>query len=76
MSGPCSRRTGRRHRREGSGAGLDAGLKLIEILGGTKLAQQVQQDTQYYPDPPVSSEIPASPAACPIPAGAHLLPKR
>jgi transcriptional regulator GlxA family with amidase domain len=51
----------------GVASGLDAALKLIEILGGTKLAQQVQQDTQYYPDPPVSSEIPSPPAQCPIP---------
>jgi transcriptional regulator GlxA family with amidase domain len=53
----------------GVASGLDAALKLIEILGGTKLAQRVQQDTQYYPDPPVSSEIPSPPAQCPIPAG-------
>jgi cyclohexyl-isocyanide hydratase len=52
----------------GVAAGLDAALKLIELLGGTKLAQSVQQQTQYYPDPPVSSEIPPAPAQCPIPA--------
>jgi len=51
-------------------SGLDAALKLIELLGGTKLAQQFQQDTQYYPDSPVSSEIPPTPAHCPIPASA------
>lgn len=51
----------------GVASGLDAALKLIELLGGTKLAQRVQQDTQYYPDPPVSSEIPPTPAECPIP---------
>jgi transcriptional regulator GlxA family with amidase domain len=52
----------------GVASGLDAALKLIELLGGTALAQRVQQDTQYYPDPPVSSVIPPTPAACPIPA--------
>ncbi|WP_395711969.1 DJ-1/PfpI family protein [Reyranella sp.] len=52
----------------GVASGLDAALKLIDLLGGTKLAQQVQQDTQYYPDPPVTSEIPPAPAECPIPA--------
>lgn len=52
----------------GVAAGLDAALKLIELLGGTALAQQVQQATQYYPDPPVSSTVPPSPAQCPIPA--------
>src|SRR5215831_6570397 len=54
----------------GVASGLDAALKLIELLGGTKLAQRVQQDTQYYPDPPVSSEIPLTPAECPIPSSA------
>ena len=52
----------------GVASGLDAALKLIELLGGTALAQQVQQDTQYYPDPPVHSMIPPTPAECPIPA--------
>ena len=52
----------------GVASGLDAALKLIELLGGTELAQRVQQDTQYYPDPPVSSAIPPTPAECPIPA--------
>jgi cyclohexyl-isocyanide hydratase len=52
----------------GVASGLDAALKLIELLGGTALAQRVQQDTQYYPDPPVSSVIPPTPAQCPIPA--------
>ncbi len=51
----------------GVASGLDAALKLIELLGGTELAQKVQQDTQYYPDPPVSSTIPATPSQCPIP---------
>jgi transcriptional regulator GlxA family with amidase domain len=52
----------------GVASGLDAALKLIELLGGTALAQRVQQDTQYYPDPPVSSVIPPTLAECPIPA--------
>ena len=51
----------------GVASGLDAALKLIELLGGRPLAEKVQQDTQYYPDPPVSSAIPPSPAECPIP---------
>jgi cyclohexyl-isocyanide hydratase len=41
-------------------------LKLIELLSGRALAEEVQQHTQYYPDPPVSSVIPPSPA-CPLP---------
>jgi transcriptional regulator GlxA family with amidase domain len=51
----------------GVASGLDAALKLIELLGSKELAQRVQQDTQYYPDPPVSSVIPPTPAECPIP---------
>ena len=51
----------------GVAAGLDAALKLIELLGGTALAQKVQQATQYYADPPVSSALPPTPAQCPIP---------
>jgi cyclohexyl-isocyanide hydratase len=60
-----------RNRLTGGGvaSSLDAALKLIELLGGTELAQRVQQDTQYYPDPPVSSEIPPAPAECPILSG-------
>jgi transcriptional regulator GlxA family with amidase domain len=52
----------------GISSGLDEALKLIELLAGRELAERVQQDTQYYPEPPVSSAIPPSPAQCPIPA--------
>ena len=60
-----------RNRLTGGGvsSGLDEALKLIELLGGKPLAEKVQQATQYYPDPPVSSVIPPTPAQCPIPAG-------
>ena len=51
----------------GVASGLDAALKLIELLGGMPLAEEVQQSTQYYPDPPVHSDIPPTPPACPIP---------
>lgn len=34
---------------------------LTALLGGTELACQVQQNTQYYPDPPVRSGIPSTP---------------
>ena len=51
----------------GVASGLDESLKLIELLGGIDLARKVQQNTQYYPDPPVSSIIPPTPAQCPIP---------
>jgi cyclohexyl-isocyanide hydratase len=49
-----------RNRLTGGGisSGLDEALQLITLLSGETLAQSVQQTTQYYPDPPVSSEIP------------------
>jgi len=42
----------------GISSGLDEALKLIELLTDTATAGYVQQYTQYYPDPPVASEIP------------------
>ncbi|HEY6815499.1 MAG TPA: DJ-1/PfpI family protein [Croceibacterium sp.] len=49
-----------RNRLTGGGisSGLDESLQLITLLSGDLAAQQVQQTTQYYPDPPVSSQIP------------------
>jgi cyclohexyl-isocyanide hydratase len=49
-----------RNRLTGGGisSGLDEALKLIELLAGTEAAQGVQQNTQYYPEPPVASMIP------------------
>jgi cyclohexyl-isocyanide hydratase len=49
-----------RNRLTGGGisSGLDEALELIALLSGEATAQSVQQTTQYYPDPPVSSEIP------------------
>jgi cyclohexyl-isocyanide hydratase len=49
----------------GISSGLDESLKLIEILLGTAVARQVQQSTQYYPQPPVSSQIPHI-TTCPL----------
>lgn len=51
----------------GISSGLDEALMLIQLLQGTVAAQEVQQNTQYYPNPPVSSEIPPPPAQCPLP---------
>ena len=42
----------------GISSGLDEALELITLLAGTPAAESVQQTTQYYPDPPVSSAIP------------------
>ena len=49
-----------RNRLTGGGisSGIDEALQLIELLSGTSAAQAVQQTTQYYPDPPVTSLIP------------------
>ena len=51
----------------GISSGLDEALKVIELLQGTKAAQDAQLNTQYYPDPPVSSVIPDSPPPCIVP---------
>ena len=45
----------------GISSGLDEALELIQLLKGTATAQSVQQNTQYYPRPPVTSEIPEAP---------------
>jgi transcriptional regulator GlxA family with amidase domain len=42
----------------GISSGLDEALKLIELLAGRETAISVQQTTQYYPEPPVTSAIP------------------
>jgi cyclohexyl-isocyanide hydratase len=53
----------------GISSGLDEALKLIELLTDTATAESVQQTTQYYPDPPVNSEIPNT-ITSPMPAWA------
>jgi transcriptional regulator GlxA family with amidase domain len=56
-----------RNRLTGGGisSGLDEALQLILMLKGEAVAQSVQQTTQYYPKPPVTSEIPAA-TSCPL----------
>jgi transcriptional regulator GlxA family with amidase domain len=49
----------------GISSGLDEALKLIELLTDSRIAQSVQQVTQYYPDPPVASTIPPA-GTCPF----------
>jgi len=49
----------------GISSGLDESLELIRLISGEAIAQQVQQVTQYYPCPPVESEIPGS-DTCPL----------
>jgi transcriptional regulator GlxA family with amidase domain len=57
-----------RNRLTGGGisSGLDEALKLIELLQDKPTAKFVQQMTQYYPHPPVTSRIPKA-GACPVP---------
>ncbi len=49
----------------GISSGLDEALELVRLLRGEKIARFVQQTTQYYPDPPVTSEIPTA-VGCPL----------
>ena len=51
----------------GISSGLDEALELIRLLGGEGAARAVQQTTQYYPAPPVSSAIPNT-IDCPLAA--------
>jgi cyclohexyl-isocyanide hydratase len=56
-----------RNRLTGGGisSGLDEAFKLVELLAGTEEAQSIQRTTQYYPCPPVASELtPAT--SCPL----------
>jgi len=56
-----------RNRLTGGGisSGLDEAFKLVELLAGTEEAQDIQRTTQYYPCPPVASELtPAT--SCPL----------
>ena len=58
-----------RNRLTGGGisSGLDEALELIRLVQGDDAARQAQLTTQYYPQPPVISEIPDAPA-CPLPS--------
>lgn len=49
----------------GISSGLDEALKLIELLFDKATAQSVQVTTQYFPEPPVTGQIPDAPA-CPV----------
>jgi transcriptional regulator GlxA family with amidase domain len=56
-----------RNRLTGGGisSGLDEALKLVELLRGYEAAQDVQRNIQYYPDPPVTSQLPEA-TGCPF----------
>jgi cyclohexyl-isocyanide hydratase len=56
-----------RNRLTGGGisSGLDEAFKLVELLTDYETAQGIQRTTQYYPCPPVASELtPAT--SCPL----------
>jgi len=59
-----------RNRLTGGGisSGLDESLALIERVFGTAAAQNVQRTTQYYPQPPVTSEMLPPVTVCPVPS--------
>jgi transcriptional regulator GlxA family with amidase domain len=56
-----------RNRLTGGGisSALDESLKLIELLAGREAAETAQLSTQYFPEPPVSADIPPAPR-CPV----------
>jgi len=49
----------------GISSALDEALYIIELIMGTAVAINVQQQMQYYPNPPVSSNIPTQ-DCCPV----------
>lgn len=44
----------------GVSSGLDEALGIVQLLFGTAVAQSVQRNVQYFPDPPVTGTIPAT----------------
>lgn len=58
-------RRGTRVTGAGISSGLDEALKLVEMIGGRALAEDVQATIQYFPKPPVHGKIPGS-AQCPL----------
>jgi cyclohexyl-isocyanide hydratase len=49
----------------GISSGLDEALKLVELIAGKAVAEQVQVTTQYFPKPPVKGTIPGA-DTCPL----------
>jgi transcriptional regulator GlxA family with amidase domain len=44
----------------GVSSGIDESLKIISLIAGVDIAEQVQVVTQYFPEPPVQGTIPAA----------------
>jgi transcriptional regulator GlxA family with amidase domain len=49
----------------GISSGLDESLKIVSLIAGDDVAQQIQLVTQYFPCPPFSGKIPDS-DTCPL----------
>lgn len=58
-------KSGNRVTGAGISSGLDEALFLVELIAGTASAIKVQRTTQYYPHPPVQSEVPTA-TFCPV----------
>lgn len=50
----------------GISSSLDEALYLVKVIAGEPVAERVQRILQYYPDPPVSSQLPDQPPPCPL----------
>jgi transcriptional regulator GlxA family with amidase domain len=48
----------------GISSGLDESLELIRLLFGADIAKDVQRTTQYFPQPPVDAQLPATAPRC------------
>ena len=44
----------------GVSSGIDGGLRLVELLGGARMAQAIQLQMQYAPEPPFPGGTPAT----------------
>ncbi len=56
-------------------AGLDEALELVARIAAYDVAVQVQQVTQYFPDPPIRGQLP-KPGPCPLAARLSLSKRR
>lgn len=50
----------------GISSSLDEALYLVKIIAGEEVAERVQRVMQYFPDPPVASQLPDTPPPCPL----------
>lgn len=50
----------------GISSSLDEALYLVKVIAREAVAIKIQRVMQYFPDPPVSSQLPSSPPQCPL----------